>query len=119
MDIDELAGKDVTNAYALTDTKAGGIAQIVFQLNDVFLIVGADKETDELRVSVETAPPTEEGCERKQLSNQRKQIAWIWRMTNQYGYEDGLQVEFDDLERTNVQIVAEAARLDVTVFRRN
>ena len=39
-------------------------------------------------------------------------------MTNQRGYEDGFQLEFDDREGTTVQLVAEASQLKLYIFQR-
>ena len=120
-ELDALAGKEVIEAFALHDLELGWLQQVVFQVEDIYLVVAVDAATDEVLLSLLseldfTAP--EQRFSRTQISNQRKRINWLWRMTNQQGYEDCFQLEFDDRERTNVQVLAEGARLYITVFRR-
>lgn len=121
MDIDALAGKVVTSAIALNDLKTGWLQQVVFRVADMYLVVSVDANTDEILLSI--LPDLDVSAVERQfsstrISNQQKTISYIWRMTNQNGYADGLQLEFDDVERTNVQLLAEGSQLLLTVFRR-
>ena len=121
MDIDTLAGKVVTSAIALNDLNTGWLQQVVFRVEDIYLVVSVDANTDEVLLSM--LPDFDSRALERQfsstrISNQRKRISYIWRMTNQAGYADGLQLEFDDVERTNVQLLAEGSQLLLTVFRR-
>ena len=121
VDLDALAGKEVTNAFAFHDLELGWLRQVVFLVEDAYLVVAVDADTDEMLLSLLPEldfTTLEQQFSRTQISNQRKRISWLWRMTNQSGYEDGFQVGFDDAEGTNVQLVAEGARLYITIFRR-
>ena len=121
VDLEALAGKEVTRAFALHDLEFGWLRQVVFQVEGLYLVVAVDADTDEVLLSLLPEldfTALEQQFSRTQISNQRKRISWLWRMTNQRGYEDGFQVEFDDAEGTNVQLVAEESRLYITMFRR-
>jgi len=122
MDLDTLTGREVTRAFALHDLERGWLQQVVFQVEDIYLAVAVDADTDELKLTVQPAFDFMEAAQqfsRTQISNQRKKISYIWRMTNQSGYEDGFQLEFDDREGTNVQLLAEAAQLKLFIFQRH
>ncbi|MCX2739634.1 DUF6334 family protein [Pontibacter anaerobius] len=119
--LEALAGTDVTQAFALHELAFGWLQQVVFRVGEVWLVVAVNEQTDEIILSV--LPELDFGMlERQfsltQISNQRKKISWLWRMTNQHGYEDGFQLEFDDAEGTNVQLLAEASQLRLTIFQR-
>ena len=121
VDLDALAGKEVTRAFALHDLELGWLRQVVFLVEDAYLVVAVDADTDEMLLSLLPEldfTTLEQQFSRTQISNQRKRISWLWRMTNQRGYEDGFQVEFDDAEGTNVQLVAEGSQLYITIFRK-
>ncbi|RDV17066.1 hypothetical protein DXT99_00680 [Pontibacter diazotrophicus] len=121
VDLDALTGKEVTHAYALHDLETGWLQQVVFQVEDMYLFVAVDTDDDEIILSLLPElnfTALEQQFSRTQISNQRKKISWMWRMTNQRGYEDGFQLEFDDMEGTTVQLVAEAAQLKLYIFQR-
>ena len=121
IDLEALAGKEVVNAFALHDLERGWLQQVVFRVEGIYLVVAVDADHDEAVLSLLPAldfTVLDQRYSRTVLSNQRKKINWIWRMTNQRGYEDGFQIEFDDRERTCVQIVAEGSRLEISVFRK-
>ncbi|MCC9138123.1 DUF6334 family protein, partial [Pontibacter silvestris] len=95
VDLDTLTGKEVLEAFTLHDLEQGWLQQVVFQMEEVYLIVAVDKDSDEVVLSVLPElnfPALEQQFSRTQIANQRKKISWIWRMTNQYGYEDGFQL---------------------------
>ncbi|MFT2009047.1 DUF6334 family protein [Pontibacter sp. 13R65] len=122
-DLDELTGKEVTKAYALLDPETNWIVNTVFQVEDSFLVLTIDPEQDEILIAVHTAATLATAVPHDQLlqkpiANQKKSIAYIWRLINQRGYQDGVQIEFDDFHRLNVQIMAEGSRLLLTVFNR-
>lgn len=121
MDLDELAGKEVSNAIALHDLKNGSLQQVVFQVEGQYLVFSVEADSDEITCSV--VPELDfhalgQQFSNTRISNQRKRISYIWRMTNHRGYEDAVQLEFDDVERTNVQLLAEGSQLILTIFRR-
>ncbi|PRY13656.1 hypothetical protein CLV24_10526 [Pontibacter ummariensis] len=121
IDLEALTGKEVRQAFALYDLDHGWLEQVVFQVEDVFLAVAVDMDYDEVTVSVLPEldlRALEQQFSRRQISNQRKRISYIWRMMNQRGYEDAFQLEFDDLEGTNVQLLAENAQLRLSIFQR-
>ncbi|GAA4442125.1 hypothetical protein GCM10023188_41450 [Pontibacter saemangeumensis] len=121
VDLDTLTGKQVINAFALHDLQQGGLRQVVFRLEDLYLVVAVEAASDELVISVQPeldVAALELRFSRTPISNQRKHISYIWRMTNQRGYEDGFQLEFDDVEGTNVQLIAESAQLKLFIFRK-
>lgn len=121
IDLDALTGKEVTQAFALHDLEFGWLQQVVFQVEGLYLVVAVDDDNDEIILSVLPQldfAALERHFSRTQISNQRKPISSIWRMTNQRGYEDGFQLEFDDMEGTNVQLLAEASQLKLTIFQR-
>ncbi|WP_439880237.1 DUF6334 family protein [Pontibacter sp. MBLB2868] len=121
-DLDSLPGKHVLQAYALHDLEFGWLQQVIFQVEDVYLVIAVEGDTDEVSVSIlsEIDPETlEQQFSKTSISNQRKKIVWLWRMVNQNGYEDGFQMEFDDRERTNIQLIAEASRLKLLIFQRH
>lgn len=120
-DLDSLTGKDVTQAFALHELAFGWLQQVVFRVEEVWLVVAVNEQTDEIILSI--LPELDFGALERQYSltriaNQRKKISWLWRMTNQHGYEDGFQLAFDDAEGTNVQLLAEASQLQLIIFRR-
>jgi hypothetical protein len=122
MDLDELVGKEVSHAIALNDLKTGWLQQVVFQVEGQFVIFSVEADYDEIICSI--APELDLNTLGQQfsstrISNQRKRISYIWRMTNHQGYEDAVQLEFDDVERTNVQLLAEGSQLLFTIFRRH
>jgi hypothetical protein len=51
-----------------------------------------------------------------------KPILWAWRLINQQGYGDGIQVSFSDAERNKelvvVQLIGKASTIDVAVVER-
>ena len=121
-DFDTLAGKTVTRAYALHDLELGWLQQIIFQVEEVFLVAAVNADTDEVVLSI--LPEVDFKMLEQQysitpISNQRKKINWIWRMTNHLGYDDGFQLEFGDEEQTNVQLIAEASCLKLYIFQRH
>ncbi|MFD3003631.1 DUF6334 family protein [Pontibacter toksunensis] len=121
VDLDDLTGKEVLNAYALHDLEMGWLQQVVFQVEKEYLVIAVDVDSDEVILSILPKlnfAALEQQFSRTQISNQRKKINWLWRMTNQRGYEDGFQVEFDDREGTTVQLVAEASQLKLYIFQR-
>lgn len=121
VDLDVLTGKEVLKAFALHDLELGWLQQVVFQLEDMYLVVAVDADDDEIILSLLPEPDftaLEQQFSRTRIANQRKKISWMWRMTNQRGYEDGFQLEFDDREGTTVQLVAEAAQLKLYIFQR-
>lgn len=121
IDLDILIGKEVRQAFALHDLEKGWLQQVVFQLEGMYLIIAENAASDEILLSVLPeldVAALEVQFSRTQISNQRKRISYIWRMTNQNGYEDGFQLEFDDLEGTNVQLIAEASQLRLFIFQR-
>ncbi|AKD02202.1 DUF6334 domain-containing protein [Pontibacter korlensis] len=120
-DFELLVGKEVTQAFALHDLEYGWLQRVIFQVDGMQLLVSVNPDTDEIAAFI--LPEIdflalEQQFSFTQISNQRKRISRIWRMTNQLGYEDGLQLEFDDMEGTNVQLLAEASQLKFTIFRR-
>ncbi|OKL41943.1 DUF6334 family protein [Pontibacter flavimaris] len=119
-DLDALSGKEVTQALALHDLTYGWLEQVLFRVEEVWLAVRVNADTDEIILAILPELDTE-ALERQfsftQIANQRKTIAWLRRMTNQYGYEDGFQLAFDDAEGTHVQLLAEASQLRLIVFR--
>ena len=120
-DLDALTGKEVTHAYALHDLEIGRLQQVVFQVEDGYLVVAVDTDDDEIILSVLPElnyAALEQQYSRSQISNQRKKISAIWRMTNHRGYEDGFQLEFNDREGTTVQLIAEASQLKLYIFQR-
>ncbi|WP_169728060.1 DUF6334 family protein [Pontibacter actiniarum] len=120
-ELDGLTGKEVTQAFTLHDLEQGWLQQVVFQVEDTYLVVKVDADTDEVILDLLAAmdlQALDKQFSRTQLSNQRKRISYLWRMTNQRGYEDGFQLEFDDMEGTSVQVLAEASRLYLTIFQR-
>lgn len=122
IDLEALAGKEVVNAFALHDLEQGWLQQVVFRVEDIYLVVAVDADYDEVVISV--LPELDfmvldQHYSRTQISNQRKKINWIWRMTNQRGYEDGFQIEFDDVEGTNVQLIAESSQLKIFIFQKH
>ncbi|WP_162053760.1 DUF6334 family protein [Pontibacter pamirensis] len=121
VDLDDLTGKEVTHAYALHDLEKGWLQQVVFQVEDKYLTITVDADDDEIILSLLPElnfTALEQQFSRTQISNQRKKISWMWRMTNQRGYEDGFQLEFDDMEGTTIQLIAEALQLKLYIFRR-
>lgn len=121
VDLDALTGKEVTQAYALHHLEMGWLQQVVFQVEEEYLVVAVDADTDEVILSILQKldfAALEQQFSRTQISNQRKKISWMWRMTNQRGYEDGFQLEFDDREGTTVQLIAEASQLKLYIFQR-
>ncbi|WP_266202882.1 DUF6334 family protein [Pontibacter kalidii] len=119
--LDSFTGKAVTQALALHELEFGWLQQVAFQIEGVWLVVGVNEETDEVMLSILPEPDfraLEQQFSFTQISNQQKQIAWTWRMTNQHGYEDGFQLAFDDVEGTHVQLLAEASQLRLTIFRK-
>lgn len=120
-DLDNLTGKEVTHAYALHDLEMGWLQQVVFQVEGSYLVIAVDTDDDEIILSLLPEldySVLEQQFSRTQISNQRKKISWMWRMTNQRGYEDGFQLEFDDREGTTVQLIAEASQLKLYIFQR-
>ncbi|MCJ8165769.1 DUF6334 family protein [Pontibacter sp. E15-1] len=122
VDLDALTGKEVLQAFALHDLELGWLQQVVFQMEDRFLTVAVNTETDELILSL--LPELDfaalgQRFSTTRIANQRKRLSYIWRMTNQRGYEDGFQLEFDDVEGTTVQLLAEASQLKLYIFQRN
>ncbi|GAB3821627.1 DUF6334 family protein [Pontibacter rugosus] len=120
-DLDELTGKEVTNAFALHSLEHAWLEQVIFQVEEKYLVIAVDADYDEVIVSVLPALDfrlIDQQFSRTQISNQRKKISAIWRMTNQRGYEDGFQLEFDDVAQTNVQLLAEASSLVLTIFNK-
>lgn len=120
-DFDILTGKEVTHAYALHDLENGWLQQVLFQLEDMFLLVSLDTDSDEVVLSLLQEIDFElldRQFSRTQIANRRKKILYIWRMTNQRGYEDGFQLEFDDVEQTHVQLIAEGSSLVLTIFNK-
>ena len=122
-DLDELTGKEVAKAYALLDPETNWIAHTVFQVEDQFLVLSLEPDEDEVTVAVLAADAlaatiAHEHFTQKPIANQKKSIAYIWRLINQRGYQDGVQIEFDDFHRLNVQVMAEGSRLLLTVFNR-
>ena len=121
LDFDELAGKVVLEAFALHELEFGWLQQVVFRLEEVWLAVGVNEDTDEIILSILPEldiQAMEQQFSFTQIANQHKTIGWLWRLTNQYGYEDGFQLGFDDEEGTNVQLLAEASQLKLTIFQR-
>lgn len=121
IDFDELPGRVVLEAFALHELEFGWLQQVVFRLKEGWLAVGVKEDTDEIILSILPEldiPVMEQQYSFTQIANQRKTIGWLWRMTNQYGYEDGFQLAFDDEEGTNVQLLAEASQLKLTIFQR-
>ncbi|SFG43627.1 hypothetical protein SAMN05421739_102517 [Pontibacter chinhatensis] len=121
LDFDALPGKVVLEAFALHELEFGWLQQVVFRLEDGWLAVGVKEDTDEIILSILPeldVRAMEQQYSFTQIANQRKTIGWLWRMTNQYGYEDGFQLAFDDEEGTNVQLLAEASQLKLTIFQR-
>ncbi|WP_299756689.1 DUF6334 family protein [uncultured Pontibacter sp.] len=121
LDLDTLTGKTVTQAFALHDLEFGWLLQVLFQVEQVWLQIAVNEDTDEIILSV--VPELDFGALEQQysltqISNQRKEISQLWRMTNQQGYEDGFQVEFDDMDGTCVQLLAEASQLRLAIFQR-
>lgn len=120
VELDLLTGKEVWNAYALHDLEMGWLQKVVFRVENMYLVVAVDAD-DEILLSMLPEPDLaalEQQFSSTQISNQRKKINWMWRMTNQRGYEDGFQLEFDDVEGTTVQLVAEASQLKLYIFQR-
>ncbi|GHA75486.1 DUF6334 family protein [Pontibacter akesuensis] len=120
-DFDILTGQEVTHAYALHDLENGLLQQVLFQLEDMFLLVSLDVNSDEVVLSM--LPQIDftildRQFSRTQIANRRKRILYIWRMTNQRGYDDGFQMEFDDVEQTHVQLIAEGNSLALTIFNK-
>ncbi|WP_276499093.1 DUF6334 family protein [Pontibacter litorisediminis] len=121
IDLDNLTGKEVTQALALHELTYGWLQQVVFRVEEVWLVISVNEDTDEVVLSVLPEldfAALEQQYSFTQVSNQRKKIAWLWRMTNQFGYEDGFQLAFDDVEGTNVQLLAEASQLQLHIFQR-
>lgn len=122
VDLDALPGKEVVHAFALHDLEQGWLQQVVFRVENIYLVVAVDADYDEVMISVLPEldfRALDQRYSKTQISNQRKKINRIWRMTNQRGYEDGFQLEFDDREGTNVQLIAAGARLDITIFHKS
>lgn len=120
-DLDALTGKEVRHAYALHSLEHGWLEQVVFQVEELYLVVAVDADTDEVIVSILPAldfAALDQRFSRTRIANQRKKISSTWRMTNHRGYEDGFQLEFDDVGQTNVQLIAEASSLALTVFNK-
>ncbi|TPE43708.1 DUF6334 family protein [Pontibacter mangrovi] len=120
-DLEALAGKDVTQALALHDLAYGWLQQVLFRVEDVWLAVRVNEDTDEIILTILPeldVAVLERQFSFSQISNQRKKLNWLWRMTNQHGYEDGFQLAFDDAEGTNVQLLAEASQLQLHIFQR-
>ncbi|TXK52085.1 hypothetical protein FVR03_02140 [Pontibacter qinzhouensis] len=122
-DLDELTGKEVTKAYALLDPETNWIVHTVFQVEELYLVITIEPDLDEVIIDVLTAATlattiNHDKLLQKPIANQKKSIAYIWRLTNQRGYQDGVQIEFDDFHRLNVQVMAEGSRLLLTVFNR-
>lgn len=121
VDLDTLTGKEVLEAFALRNYEHGCLQQVVFQVEELYLVIAVNSDSDEITLSI--LPEFDFTAQEQQFSkttiaNQRKTISWIWRMTNQYGYEDGFQLEFDDVEGTSVQLLSEAAQLKLYIFQR-
>ena len=122
VDLDDLTGREVTQAFALHDLELGWLRQVVFRVEGIYLVIAVDAASDELAISVLPAldfTALDQRFSRTPISNQRKRISYIWRMTNQRGYEDGFQLEFDDVEGTNVQLIAESSQLKLFIFRKH
>lgn len=105
----------------MLDPDTGWLMQVVFQLDKWHLVVGINPEADELKTAVLTSPHLEQAdrsLRKERIANQRKKILNIWRLTNSSGYEEGLQIELEGVARTNIQLLAEAGRIDLTVFNR-
>lgn len=120
-DLDSLTGQEVRQAFALHDLQFGWLQQVIFQVEEAYLVVSVEEDSDEIILSILTELNVEALAgqfSRTQIANQRKRIGWLWRMTNSRGYDDGFQVEFDDREGTNVQLIAEASQIRMTIFQR-
>lgn len=121
LDLDTLTGKTVTQAFALHDLEFGWLLQVLFQVEQVWLQIAVNEDTDEIILAILEdldLGALEQQYSLTQISNQRKEISQLWRMTNQQGYEDGFQVEFDDMDGTCVQLLAEASQLRLAIFQR-
>lgn len=121
LDLDTLTGKTVSQAFALHDLEFGWLLQVLFQVEQVWLQIAVNEDTDEIILATLkdlNLGALEQQYSLTQISNQRKEISQLWRMTNQQGYEDGFQVEFDDMDGTCVQLLAEASQLRLAIFQR-
>ena len=91
---------------------------LVISVNDytdeVVLAVGDSKAPGEgLVVDVSTSPPWDKAIGRE--------IRWAWRLTNQQGYDDGVQFEFanpNDSSECVIELIAEASMLTKYVLKR-
>ncbi|MHA6247010.1 DUF6334 family protein [Pontibacter sp. CAU 1760] len=120
-ELDELTGKMIHQAFALHHRETGALQMVVFQVEHLYLTVAVDAATDEIVLNLLPALDLGELAQRYSstpISNQRKKISATWRMTNSWGYEDGFQIELDDVESTNVQLLAEGAQLRLSIFKR-
>lgn len=76
-ELDGLTGKEVTQAFTLHDLEQGWLQQVVFQVEDTYLVVKVDADTDEVILDLLAAmdlQALDKQFSRTQLSNQRKQI---------------------------------------------
>lgn len=120
-DLDNLLGKTVSQAVTLHHPDLPMPSWVALLVDSLWLVVGVDADTDEVLLSLlpeSNFRQLAQGHSLSQISNQHKSIASLWRMTNSRGYDDGFQVEFDDLPGTTLQLTAEAAQLRLTIFQR-
>jgi hypothetical protein len=100
-----------------------------FEFSDVRVVLAVDPDTDEIRVSdvLDTARERTDGTEWRDMSSEPpwsrsigRELGWVWFLRNNRGYDDGVQLEFDDDTRSElvVQWIAIASAIVVHEVRR-
>ena len=99
------------------------IELILFDFGNQKLIIQADKDYDTLILEILKDYKIEETEKEHQIIDSSmihqygfsdvlgKKIIWLWTLTNNLGYQDGIQIELEN--RVSIQFIVEASSISV------
>jgi hypothetical protein len=122
----DLIGNNLKDIFLVKDIYPDGtsfIEQAILQLDNNYLVINVNPDTDEIVTSVLDKNPVNTNAANVLFVSRHPdnfmhdalghKLTWCWIMTNNQGYSDGIQFQFNDPKNRTIQFVALASRLDI------
>jgi Family of unknown function (DUF6334) len=94
--------------YSVFDSDSGGtdwIEAVEIRFENIVATIYVESDFDTLRVELDEVKVSSD-CHIKVVTSEKpwnvligRKVAWIWLLTNQQGYEDGLRLEFTSTQK--------------------
>jgi hypothetical protein len=129
--LDNIVGSNLEEIYLLKYVASKDhywVDSIVMKFDNGYFIINVNADTDEVQTNIQDSYQIDtsqdnviviSNCVDNQLLTLiGNKLTWVWTMTNNQGYSDGIQFQFNSKTNSIVQFIAIASGLQINMLNR-